>query len=499
MSARKAGFFALGIGIFIILISLIVDYMGLGKKGIQAAQLLGLQIGIVIAILGWAIAKHSNQALNFGIFFQQMKERFLTLPSLAMVVAGFVLAYILLFIFPMFLNPEHTIQYFNRYVPEISPIGHDLIYANASIKGWLSGQSLYDNQNLYYPPLYAAIFAPTLLLGYPANYYLITFLTLACMTALFFTIPLLSNGSKQATSLSAFFFLTALFSYGMQFELERGQFNIIAFTLCVLSVYIYHYHNSLRYYAYLLFSISIQIKIYPVVLVLMFIKDWRDWKGNVLRFLGLGVFNIALLFVLGWQVFLDYTKALPILLNVTWSRPYNHSIRSFVYELASSGYGILSSTMVSWLKTHLTLIELFLMAFYFICLLTVLIKAYKNKEHEMNFNLLLICTIGAMILPSASVDYKLPIVAFPLAAALSYKSIQSQGIKRVMAILLITLLSFAYSTTLFPFIHKPELLTNNLPMLLVILAAVTVLNLMETTTPSTILKIDADQIDLSFS
>ena len=189
----------------------------------------------------------------------------------------------------MFLNPEHSIQYFNRYVPEIPPNGHDLIFANASIKGWLSGYSLYDNQNLYYPPLYA-------------------------------------------------------------------------------------------------------------------------------------------------------------------------------------------------------------------CLLTVLIKAYKNKEHEMNFNLLLICTIGAMILPSASVDYKLPLVAFPLAVALSYKSLQSQGAKRVLAMLLIAILSFAYSTTLFPFIHKPELLTNNLPMLLVILAAVTVLNFMETTTPTTILKKDADQIDLaSFS
>lgn len=384
----------------------------------------------------------------------------------------------------MFLNQEHSVQYFNRYLPEIRPIGHDLIFANASIKGWLLGQSLYDNQNLYYPPLYAFIFAPFLLLSYPANYYLITFLTLVSMAALFFAIPLLENKSKREFSLMVFFFFTAIFSYGMQFEVERGQFNIIAFALAIFATYLYHYHNSLRYYAYLFFSLSIQIKIYPAVLILMFIKDWRDWKNNILRFSGLAIFNIALLFTLGWQTLADYIKALPILLNSTWSRPYNHSLSSYIYGLTNSEYGTLPFATVSWIKQNLNLVEYFLLACYFLCLLAVLLKAYKNKEGAINFNLLLICTVGAMILPSSSVDYKLPLLAFPLAMVISTRQVQLQGIERILEMGIFLFLSFAYSVTLFPFIYKPDILANNFPMLLGILIAVTVLNFLETRVPS---------------
>lgn len=480
MNIRKAGYFAVGVGIFIIIFSITVDYFGLGKMGIQAAQILGIQAGISVTILGIAIIYHLPQIKTLGTFWRELKERFVFLPTLTLVTSGFIITYIYLFISPVFFNQEHSVQYFNRFLPEIRPIGHDLIFANASIKGWLSGQSLYDNQNLYYPPLYAFIFAPFLLLSYPANFYFITFLTLVSIVTLFFAIPLLEDKSKREISLMAFFFFTAIFSYGMQFEIERGQFNIIAFALAIFSIYLYHYRNSLRYYAYLFFSLSVQIKIYPAVLILMFIKDWRNWKNNILRVSGLAIFNITLLFALGWQTLADYIKALPILLNSTWSRPYNHSIRSYVYGLTNSEYGMLPITTVSWIKQNPNWIGHFLFACYFLCLLAVLLKAYKNKKGAINFNLLLICTIGSMILPSSSVDYKLPILAFPLAMVISTRQVQVQGIGRILEIGILLFLSLAYSVTLFPFIYKPDILVNNFPVLLGILIAVTILDFLET-------------------
>jgi len=278
-----------------------------------------------------------------------------------------------------------------------------------------------------------------------------------------------------------FFFLTALFSCGLQLELERGQFNIIAIAFCFFAVYLYHYHNSLRYYAYLLFSVSIQLKIYPVVFILMFIKDWRDWKGNMQRFLGLGLINILLLFALGWKVFLDYAKVLPILMGQVWVNPLNHSIRSFAYGLADFARDILPSPALLWASNNSALIEKILVAYYLICLLIVLIRVYKNREREMNSNLLLICTIGCMLLPSASIDYKLPIIAFPLAIVLSCKSIHFHvhGFKRILAILLVIIASFSYSVTLFPFIYKPHILATNTLMLLFILTAITALSFFE--------------------
>ena len=490
MNIRKAGYFILGIGILIIFFSLVVDYIGLGKAGIQAAQIFGIQAGMGIAIMGVIVAYHLPPG-SIRTFFRKAGKRIYSVPTLPLIASGLVIAYIFLFLFPMFLNQEHSIQYFNRYLPEITPIGRDLTGANASIKGWLSGQSLYDNQNLYYPPFYAFMFAPFLLLSYPANYYLITFLTFISMIALFFLIPSLAKKMKLESSLLIFFFFTAIFSYGMQFEVERGQFNTIAFTMAILAIYIYHYHNSLRYYAYLLFSISIQIKIFPIVLILMFIKDWRDWKNNILRFFGLGIFNLAFLFSMGWQTLLDFTKALPVLLGAIWSRPYNHSIKSFIHGLANSEYGTLPPAAGSWIRENLSLVEYILLAYYFICLLTVLSKAYKNKEQSINFNLLLICTIGLMILPSSSVDYKLPLLAFPIAMIASARQEQLQGYKRILEIGLFIFISFAYSVTLFPFIYKPDFLANNFPLLLGILTAVTILNFLETRTPLSSIEIDS--------
>jgi hypothetical protein len=186
MNSRITGYLVLGLGVFIIVFSLTVDYIGFGKKGFQAAQIFGIQAGVVLVLFGWLIAKHLTQLfVNYSFYLRKLKERLTLASPLSLAVIGFIFVYVWLFVPPMFLNPDHRIQYFSHYLPDRSPIGTDLVSATKSISGWLSGQSLYDRQGLYYPPLYAAIFSPTLLLKYPSNYYLVTFLTLASMVIIF--------------------------------------------------------------------------------------------------------------------------------------------------------------------------------------------------------------------------------------------------------------------------------------------------------------------------
>jgi hypothetical protein len=265
----------------------------------------------------------------------------------------------------------------------------------------------------------------------------------------------------------------------MQFELERGQDNIIAFTLVVLAIYLFHYQESFRHLAYLLFSVSIHLKIYPAIFILMFIKDWHDWKGNLARFACLGTFNVALLFVLGPSMFVDFFRAITNYTDIVWSRPYNMSIKSFVYALVHQEVMPLSSSFVLWLGQNLSLAELSFMVLFLLCLLAVVVKAYRNNKCLINYDLFLVCIIGAMIIPSVSIDYKLPLLALPLALALSRRSMQSGGLRRVGVILLIIIVSMAYSVTLFPFIDKPVILANSLPMLLVILVSITMLNFLD--------------------
>ena len=53
MPARKIGYAFIGIGIFIVFFMLVADIIGLGSGGVQAAQLLGVEIGILIVLLGY--------------------------------------------------------------------------------------------------------------------------------------------------------------------------------------------------------------------------------------------------------------------------------------------------------------------------------------------------------------------------------------------------------------------------------------------------------------
>ena len=124
-------------------------------------------------------------------------------------------------------------------------------------------------------------------------------------------------------------FITGLTSYGFQFELERGQFNVIAMALCFSAIFLFHRKPKLSWLAYILFTIAIQLKLYPAIYILFFVRDWKDILANLRRFLCLGIVNIALLFILGWGVFLDFLNSLrgTAIDQMIWVG--NLSIRSF--------------------------------------------------------------------------------------------------------------------------------------------------------------------------
>lgn len=479
IKARNVGYILLGIGIFIILFAIISDSIGIGKKGIQAAQLLLIQAGVLITFVGIGFINSNGLEIRFSDIIGRIRAWLVDLPPFAWILLGFFITYVVLFVFPVFLNVDRSISYLTRYLPEARPIGRDLGFNTSSIANWLSGNGLYDFENHYYPPLYAVVFSPFLLIEYPTTFYVMTTITLLSIVAVGLVIPFLmvENIRREVIIL---FFITVIFSYGMQFELERGQFNVFAFMLSLVAVYIFHRHYSFRLLAYLLISVSIQIKLYPIVYVLLLVKDWRDWKGNILRFVGLGLFNFSLLFILGYQVFADFLAALPNLTGAFWIRPYNHSLVSFVNEFATTGFGVFQDNAMGFVSTNSTLIKSLLTIFYFICVLIVVVRAYKNNDNGLNLDLLLICTIGALILPSVSIDYKLPLIAPSMALALSYPVGNNIGVYRKIAVsIILIVMAAAYSFTLFSFVHRPALVANSFPLFMVILVSITLLNVLE--------------------
>ncbi len=179
-------------------------------------------------------------------------------------------------------------------------------------------------------------------------------------------------------------------------------------------------------------------------------------------------------------MFADFIGALPNLTGAFWIRPYNHSLVSFVNELAATGFGVFQDSVMGMVSTNSALIKSLLTIFYFICVLIVVVRGYKNNDNDLNLDLLLICTIGALILPSVSIDYKLPLLAPSMALALSYpvkNNIDSYRKVAVSAALIV--MAAAYSFTLFSFVHRPALVANSFPLFMIILVSITLLNILE--------------------
>ena len=393
--------------------------------------------------------------------------------SLKYVLAGFLITYMLFFICPVFLNSAHLMQYY-AVVPRETPIGIDFKQALIHCEElFIAKTSPYTGSSLF-PPLTYIIFGPFLAVDLPTGYLIITIISIICYIFITFLFPFLAN-RKPVTPLLMLIFISGMFSYGFQFEVERGQFNVISMFLSLSAVLIYHNYHRFRYLAYCLFSIGVQFKIYPAIFIFMFVRDWKDWKNNIKRFLGLGAFNLALLFALGPRIFVDFVMRVEIHMIEPFIWIGNSSIKSFTTLAASTKFSW-------WAKEDSGLAQFLLFAFVTVCIFLIIIQAYRQNQNGINPYLLLACTIGAVVIPSESHDYKLSILVAPVALLFHSGFLNKSAGDRLWPLisLLIFLFSVAYSTTLYPYNLKPLTLwlLNNFPALMILLFITTLFSFM---------------------
>jgi hypothetical protein len=471
MDTKKLGTVLIILGILGLIAAFLVDIIRTGVLKIQAAQILVIELGLVAIAAGLVFRQLSVEGNPFLKFVKWLANLPLTLWALA----GFLITYLVFFISPMFFAFPPRIVYFHRYLPDRYPIGFDLHLLTDLIRQWMeTGQTPFHIT--LYPPLTYILFAPlTLVNDTNLLYRMVTIATVLSFILAGMVIPLLmkKNGNK---SLIFVFAATGLISYGMQFELERGQFNVIAFLFGMAAVYIYHHHHAFRRYAYVLFTLSVQLKIYPAILILMLVRDWRDWKDNLRRFLALGAVNFALLFIMGWGAFTEFMRAVTEQVQSPgWSWTGNHSIKAFFSEFVeTNGYGIASAATVEFVQKFNSAITNTFLSFFLVCLISILVKAYRENWKHLDSSLLMVCTIGALIIPVSN-DYTLPILAGPMALAVISFSNSEYGKGKAAAILLLIALTAAYSTILYPFKYKVLFLQNSFPPLFIALVCATIL------------------------
>lgn len=396
-------------------------------------------------------------------------------PPVVWVLLGFSISYLLFFIRPIFFSSQTML--FPKYVPAVDPIGTDLDDRLRSAEAWLvARQDPYFENPLYaYPPLTSLLVMPLLLVKFSSAYALVTLSTVLGYVLISFVFPLSTGGERHVSPILILIFITGLFSYGFQFELERGQFNLIAVSVCFLAIWIYHFHNRYRLIAYFLFTISVQLKVFPFIFIVMLIDNWQDWKNNIKRVLVLISVNLALLFVLGPIVFINFVKAIlsQIVDPPVWTG--NHSISSFVAIISKIAY----DHGWVWVKQYSGWVNLILLVIILIFIFLIMFQIYRQKQTGLNPYLLLACSIGALIIPSASNDYTLSFLAAPVAVLLSSERFlkrENSPRQQLLFIELLFILSVAYSSTLLSYTNKPLMVNNNFPALFIMLAVITLLS-----------------------
>jgi hypothetical protein len=478
MAAKKIGRGLIVIGSAGIVLSLLVILLLNGRPGIPSLPVLGIEIFVLLVLFGfWLLRREAVEEFQLGKQIRQLLARILDLPVIVWVLLGFLIIYLLWFISPVFLNSDMQMNYFSGYVPNLNPIGNDLRVKVDLLRGLLvEAKSPYTIG--FYPPLTYAIFSPLLLIKDPAMLYRVfTLFTLLNYCLLTLVLPL-TMVERKHVPLALLLFITALFSYGFQFELERGQYNAFTFLLCLTSIYIFHYHPKYRLLAYFLFSLSVQLKLYPAIFIVMFVEDWREWKKVLLRFIGIGLFNLGLFFIMGPRVFFDFLHSVTgQMVNPSWIGVWNHSISSFLSVAKQDGLGLMSLETLRAFRHNAEWIQIILILAFLLFFLSALLIFHLRKEAGLDPYLLLTCMIGALILP-ISYDYTLSLLAVPMLLFLCGIPKMQSTWGKLLAIVLTLGIALAYFSILIPYNYRPHFLSNSFPALFLILILATLLNVM---------------------
>jgi hypothetical protein len=389
--------------------------------------------------------------------------------------AVFAAAYVAFFISPVFLSAP-KMQFF-EYIPAMNPIGVDLSQFVAYGRAWASGGAAALQTSLDpYPPVSVVFAAPLGAIPFLSLYRLWAVMTLVCYVVMTWVIPIWVSKPPYIPAAALLIFVTGLFSYGLQFELERGQFNVLAMTAAYAGIWLLHAKPRLRGIGYLLHWLSVQLKVYPIVFVLMLVTNWRDWRNGLRRVVLLLLADVGGFLVLGPMM------AMRWLTNV-WTHAANpdlaisnHSITALVsrtirrFDLAG----------IRGLGGYAVGVEIALDMVVLVCLGILVVRAAKSGTRALDPYLLMACTLAALLVPGTSHDYTLAILAAPVVVLLfrdAQHPLIADSHRRNRNLGAVAVLMSAYVVTLFPYSNKLSPLWNNTAALLLMIAATTYLAL----------------------
>jgi hypothetical protein len=350
--------------------------------------------------IGWGLPRDENQRLRLALWL-------VTLTVIAFFLWNSV--------WPC-ANVEVNQWDYRAAIPAMPPVGRDFregIYRPALLLK--AGKDSFATPD-FYPPFTRILGLPFAFLEEPKAYKLQFFLLLAANLAALWLSAVVARSAfgrwlhpdtseSLAPTLVAQVGLLLFTSYGFLFSVERGNSDIYPLLLSVVALWSLTRWPSSIWLGVLSWAMAVHIKLYPLILFPLIFWRYR-WKCLV----PVLVTNLGLLLVLGWgplrQFWLGLSGAVNAGSGVAMGTPYNHAPASFrTYSLVSQCIWIPHATKM------LTLIPLALWA------IGTAVLWCRGFSRITAVQLFVLSVPVMCLVPTISHDYKLPILAAPVAMA----------------------------------------------------------------------------------
>lgn len=369
------------------------------------------------------------------------------LRNLFYITFPLLLCVYLFYYIPVFLNKQNY-MYFFEPAPRFNPIGIDLRWLHSIIMEWSENKFIYKpGLTLHFPPLILIIFIWASACSFNTLYqiYVPFCFSLYFITCIMFLLFLKKKHqySEQSLLIAMPFILLGYFSYGVQFEIERGQWNLLAFSLVLLGIILLQKNLKMcKYFAYSLLFVATQIKLWPLVYILPFVRLETSTSNAIRKTFSFFVLNLAFLFIFG-----------------------KRGAENFISQLhefaAASKYGVAQTSFTSFLwclKKENLFFEKPICYVALFCFVLIAMFAFHITFFGKKYNfevLIFLCTLLSLLIPSQSNDYKLCLLPISLVIMIPYfYTIIS---KNSLCNILISLIVFFITFTYFSFTLRPDI------------------------------------------
>jgi hypothetical protein len=375
-------------------------------------------------------------------------------------ILGYLISYLVFYVRYTYFS-DNGFMRFPLDIMSMNPPCNDLWASiNASSKTIAAGSI--TGANFVYSPLFVVIYNMLSKINYLSLRWISYLSIILSYVYLTFKNPL--NKYKSISNISLYIIITGFVSYGLRFELERGQWNLQTILLCFTALKLKdHTKTYIKIIAYLLFTVAIHLKDWPLIFIFNFINLNESFLENIKTISIIFLLNTISLFVLGVKFLQEFIIKLA---HVTANpEPWvaNISLTCFNIQLAS----------IYNLNLHSLNI---LTCIYVLMFFLSIFIAFHKKINGNNPLILLLCSTGAILFPSTSFDYKICILTVFLGyffncyelisvnsstaiciikKANSYKI--SYNLKYITELSLLSLILLLYPPTLYSYIYKYSL------------------------------------------